>query len=489
MSLARLGRLQALLWRLLARVERSIDVDSTYIRTVLFLFVLGLALILLPEIGRARELGPVGWLLLQAAGAFGIARARHQRGPLLVTWILLVAFVANSFALLLVYTRLTGPQIWLIATVLLSIFFAGLAGGLVAAIVLAGRVLSGSPRPPVGPAFAGAAVAIALSTTVAVATPPGPTPPATLTPFPTIVAATARPTPTGAPTPTNVATFPLTIVVNGTGTAALASGLACTSRCSIPIVSGTVVNLAATPGAGQIFAGWQGCDSRGACTIRVTGPREVQATFRQPVLRVATGGKAKGTVASEPKGILCPPTCESGFAAGTRVSLRPSPSSGAAFTGWSLGCDGFTCDIRLVADSEVQANFETAASGALAALAGESAFQNASPESTVSLSVQFRNAGNTTWGANTPAQLAVCCPLGGPSPLASWNAGWLSPQVYTQQAATNVAPGGIATFTFYVRVPSSAQPGTTVRFDGILVDARSGAPIAGGTVSVSLTVK
>ena len=66
--------------------------------------------------------------------------------------------------------------------------------------------------------------------------------------------------------------LPLTVVMAGNGSGSVAgAGF---------YDAGTIVTLTATPDASSVFAGWAGaCTGMGACTVTMSGPQTVTATF------------------------------------------------------------------------------------------------------------------------------------------------------------------------------------------------------------------
>ncbi len=80
-----------------------------------------------------------------------------------------------------------------------------------------------------------------------------------------------------------------------------------------------------------------------------------------PGLSVAVTGS--GSVLSVPSGILCPPTCERAFPAGTQVRLEARPFGDGGFEGWGSACAGTdpSCELTLLSRAEVEARFRTVA--------------------------------------------------------------------------------------------------------------------------------
>jgi uncharacterized protein (DUF2141 family) len=79
------------------------------------------------------------------------------------------------------------------------------------------------------------------------------------------------------------ATRLLTVTKAGDGTGTVNSwpvGIACGADCSEAYISGTVVTLSATRGAGSLFAGWSGaCSGTVTCSVTMDVARNVIATF------------------------------------------------------------------------------------------------------------------------------------------------------------------------------------------------------------------
>jgi hypothetical protein len=69
-------------------------------------------------------------------------------------------------------------------------------------------------------------------------------------------------------------------------------------------------------------------------------------------------GTGNGTVVSAPSGVNCGTTCAQSFDTGTTVTLTATPSSSAAFTGWSGACTGLgQCTVAMTANTAVTATF------------------------------------------------------------------------------------------------------------------------------------
>ena len=75
----------------------------------------------------------------------------------------------------------------------------------------------------------------------------------------------------------------LTVSVTGGGSVATnPGGLNCSTTCSYPFPTNTVVSLMATPIVGNTFMGWtgEGCSGRSSCLITMNSPKSVTTTFQ-----------------------------------------------------------------------------------------------------------------------------------------------------------------------------------------------------------------
>jgi List-Bact-rpt repeat protein len=125
------------------------------------------------------------------------------------------------------------------------------------------------------------------------------------------------------------------------------------------------LKLTAEPGsATDELAGWSGACGGAAetCTLTLDASKDVVATFapKPPVsLTIETDGA--GRVTSSPDGISCPARCSASFPYATAVFLRPVPSNGWRFAGWSETGDcsrlEVPCEIVLSGPTGARATF------------------------------------------------------------------------------------------------------------------------------------
>ena len=156
------------------------------------------------------------------------------------------------------------------------------------------------------------------------------------------------------------AQFLLTVRIVGEGiVGSEPDGQGCEATCVTEWDGGARVQLAADPAAGFAFAGWGGAcaaSTEPSCSLELSGPAEVVATFRPVrVLTVAVTGR--GTVAGT--GLRCARLCRSQRVDGERVALRASAARGWRFVRWSGGCRGTrpACTVRMTAAARVGAVF------------------------------------------------------------------------------------------------------------------------------------
>ena len=159
----------------------------------------------------------------------------------------------------------------------------------------------------------------------------------------------------------------LTVSKQGTGAGTVTSnpsGINCGATCSKSYIYGTSVTLTVTAATGSSFTGWSGagCTGTGTCTVSMTQPRTVTATFSLPThtLAVTVTGSSGGSVTSSPPGISgCTGTCAASFTSGTVVTLTANPGTGGTFRQWRGVCTGTasTCQVTMNAAKTVTAVF------------------------------------------------------------------------------------------------------------------------------------
>ncbi len=163
--------------------------------------------------------------------------------------------------------------------------------------------------------------------------------------------------------------FGLAVVKMGSGGGTVTgspAGITCGSSCSGNYPGGSVVSLTAVASSGSTFSGWSGgnCSGSGSCSVTLSGPTTVTATFalQTATLTTSKSGAGSGTITSAPAGIQCGGTCSGEFPKGAVVSLTASPASGSTFSGWTGGgCSGTgACSVTMNTATSVTAAFGVA---------------------------------------------------------------------------------------------------------------------------------
>ena len=154
--------------------------------------------------------------------------------------------------------------------------------------------------------------------------------------------------------------FPLAVSVNGKGrVTSNPSRIDCGPTCSAPFPTDSAVTLTATPIPGWSFAEWGGaCSGSGACTVTMSAPLSVTATFAPPetAYALAVSVEGAGSVTSDIEGISCGASCTSSYGIGVTVTLSaagPDVSWGGACAG-----GGASCAVTMNGPSVVTAAFE-----------------------------------------------------------------------------------------------------------------------------------
>jgi uncharacterized repeat protein (TIGR02543 family) len=157
--------------------------------------------------------------------------------------------------------------------------------------------------------------------------------------------------------------YPLTVSKSGSGTVTSSpAGINCGGTCSANFNHGTTVSLSATAGAGHTFAGWGGaCSGTGTCSVSMTSPQSVSATFSLNNYTLTVNRTGSGTVTSSVGGINCGGTCTASLPYGTTVNLSQAPGGGYNFAGWSGACSGTgACSLTITGNTTVGATFDPA---------------------------------------------------------------------------------------------------------------------------------
>lgn len=134
--------------------------------------------------------------------------------------------------------------------------------------------------------------------------------------------------------------------------------------CVTEFPAGTVVRLHPAGGADTLFGSWAGaCTGAGGCTVTLSAPRSVNASFvAAATLAVEVLGSG-GRVTSSPAGIAaCTGACSAKFREGTKVTLTAAVNTGGRFLGWGDACafrgTNSTCAVTLAANTSVTTTFD-----------------------------------------------------------------------------------------------------------------------------------
>jgi hypothetical protein len=145
-------------------------------------------------------------------------------------------------------------------------------------------------------------------------------------------------------------TQPLSVTRVGSGNVTSSPpGINCGATCSAAFTEGSTVQLTAAPAFGWTFAGWSGaCTGTGTCTVTMSQPRSVVATFAPPTRLLTVSRTGEGTLRSAPTGIDCGTTCTHAFELGTVVTLEAIPAAGWQFDGYTGDhCSGLACTVTM----------------------------------------------------------------------------------------------------------------------------------------------
>jgi probable HAF family extracellular repeat protein len=163
----------------------------------------------------------------------------------------------------------------------------------------------------------------------------------------------------------------LQVSLNGAGAVhSDPAGIDCPQNCAAEFPEGTAVYLQASASSGWDFQGFGGACSGPACTITLSNDASAWANFLQRPVRLSVTLAGTGSVVSSPAGIDCPRVCSAIFTADADVALAATPGAGFSFSGFSGGCTGGSCSMRLAADAEVAAAFAVVPMFKVVVLAG-----------------------------------------------------------------------------------------------------------------------
>ena len=144
------------------------------------------------------------------------------------------------------------------------------------------------------------------------------------------------------------------------------AGISCGADCSESYANGTPVTLAAVPGSGAVFKGWEGAcfGSDPVCNVNMNINRTVTANFEPEgltyELTVSRNGSGDGIISSVPSGISCGDDCDEQYLSSTGVTLTAVAEEGSTFAGWGGSCSGTgTCQITMNAARSVSATFRS----------------------------------------------------------------------------------------------------------------------------------
>ena len=160
---------------------------------------------------------------------------------------------------------------------------------------------------------------------------------------------------------------PLQIARIGFGGGTVASdpgGIDCGSACTASFAQGSSITLVATPNENSFFSGWSGACTGTAltCTVSMTAPRYVAASFEPRPTLTALVVDAPGRVTSNPAGIDCTSSCTLRAVPNQDVHLTATPLPNTVFVRWSGACSGTSPSCVLTmprVNTLVAAHFQT----------------------------------------------------------------------------------------------------------------------------------
>ena len=162
-------------------------------------------------------------------------------------------------------------------------------------------------------------------------------------------------------------THQVSLTVTGPGTVEdSANGIDCAATCNYTIAEGRELNLTQHPETGAHFSTWSGdCSTGEQCSISVTGPLDIGATFVTDddppppgTQRVSIRVTGPGTVEDTANGIDCGATCHYFIADDLVLNLTPRPDAEAHFTSWIGDCSAAgACSVEVSGPLDIGATF------------------------------------------------------------------------------------------------------------------------------------
>jgi hypothetical protein len=155
----------------------------------------------------------------------------------------------------------------------------------------------------------------------------------------------------------------VSVAITGGGTVTSdLPGIDCSASCTTGWNDRSAMTLSTDPQPGQRFVRWGGaCKGDGDCLVTANGATAVTALFAPLTYRLAVGVSGRGTVRSEPRGILATGAGgkASQFTSYEPVKLVARPAKGWRLKGWSGAARGTRASVSvpMSRDASVRAVF------------------------------------------------------------------------------------------------------------------------------------
>ena len=147
----------------------------------------------------------------------------------------------------------------------------------------------------------------------------------------------------------------------------------CIDSCKFNLVQDELIDVIATPKYGYKFKNWLGdCSGQEECKVTIDGAKAITANFEAlPVLKLATTISAGGTISINNDLHTCAAEteCNIDIPENEAVIIKPLPSKGYIFSGWSGDCTGNSaCEFTMSTAHNVTAKFIEIPAGELLTL-------------------------------------------------------------------------------------------------------------------------